>query len=154
VNPHDDGRAGVGDVAPDFRLPGVDGGQYSLSGFRGWWVILLTWGSWFACRQQLPVWERFSEAHAEAGVEILAVAMDAEGPVLARQHARAAGARFPFRQVGGFDIRKPEVAEVVERVLAGIRPSPGDAITGRPCPEGAAAFQEGVRLLRSASSRK
>jgi hypothetical protein len=125
------------------------------------------------------VWQQFAAAHAQDGVEILAVAMDAEGPALARQHARAAGVRYPvlvdaegllatrygfraipngwiidgdggirFRQVGGFDIRKPEVADAVERVLAGIRPSQDEAITGRPGPEGAAAFQEGVRLLR------
>jgi hypothetical protein len=131
------------------------------------------------------VWQRFSEKHAEAGVEIFAVAMDAEGPALARQYARAAGARYPvlvdaegllatlygfraipngwiidadgvirFRQVGGFDIRKPEVAEVVERVLMGIRPSPGDPTTGAPSPEGAAAFQEGVWLLRDGRRRE
>ncbi len=42
----EDVPARVGDLAPDFTLPGVDGGQHSLSAFRGRWVILFTWGSW------------------------------------------------------------------------------------------------------------
>jgi peroxiredoxin len=46
MDQHEDVRAGVGDLAPDFTLPGVDGGQQSLSAFRGRWVILFTWGSW------------------------------------------------------------------------------------------------------------
>ena len=130
------------------------------------------------------MWQRFFEKHSEAGVEILAVAMDAGGPEVARQHARAAGARYPvlvdtegllatqygfraipngwiidgdgvirFRQVGGFDIRKPEVAETVDRVLAGGISLPGDATAARPSVDGAAAFQEGVRLLRAGRRR-
>jgi hypothetical protein len=131
------------------------------------------------------VWQRFFEKHAEAGVELLAVAMDAGGPARARQHARVAGARYPvlgdtegllatrygfraipngwiidgdgvirFRQVGGFDIRKPEVAEVIDRVLAGGPPFPRDATAAGPTPAGAAAFQEGVRLLRAGQRRE
>ena len=46
MDPHDEMRAGVGDLAPDFSLPGVDGVQYPLSSFRGRWVVLFTWGSW------------------------------------------------------------------------------------------------------------
>jgi peroxiredoxin len=46
MDPHKDTRAGAGDLAPDFSLPGVDGGQYSLKALRGRWVILFTWGSW------------------------------------------------------------------------------------------------------------
>jgi hypothetical protein len=131
------------------------------------------------------VWQRFFETHAEAGVEILAVAMDAGGPEMARRHARAAGAQYPvlvdtegllatqygfraipngwiidgdgvirFRQVGGFDIRKSEVAATVDRVLAGGLSSPGDATAARPSVVGAAAFQEGVRLLREGRKKE
>lgn len=131
------------------------------------------------------MWQRFFETHAEAGVEILAVAMDAGGPEMARQHALTAGAGYPvlvdtdgflatrygfraipngwiidgdgvirFRQVGGFDIRKPDVAEAVERVLAGGLSSPGEATAAWPSTDGAAAFQEGVRLLRTGRRRE
>ncbi len=131
------------------------------------------------------MWQRFLETHADAGVEILAVAMDAGGPEMARQHTRAAGARYPvlvdtegflatrygfraipngwiidgdgvirFRQVGGFDIRKPEVAEAVDRVLTGGPSFPGDATAAGPSADGATAFQEGVRLLRAGRRRE
>jgi AhpC/TSA family len=33
-------------IAPDFTLPDMNGKQYSLSGFRGKKVLLLTWASW------------------------------------------------------------------------------------------------------------
>ncbi len=33
-------------VAPDFKLPDMNGKQYSLSDFRGKKVLLLTWASW------------------------------------------------------------------------------------------------------------
>ena len=33
-------------IAPDFTLPDMHGKQYSLSGFRGKKVLLLTWASW------------------------------------------------------------------------------------------------------------
>jgi len=33
----------VGDVAPDFSLPGSDGKQYSLAGYRGRQAVVLAW---------------------------------------------------------------------------------------------------------------
>jgi hypothetical protein len=33
-------------VAPDFKLPDINGRLHSLSGFRGKKVLLLTWASW------------------------------------------------------------------------------------------------------------
>jgi len=33
-------------IAPDFTLPDMNGKQYSLSGYRGKKVLLLTWASW------------------------------------------------------------------------------------------------------------
>ena len=39
-------RPEVGDIAPDFTLPDLDGGEVSLKSFRGKKVILFTWGSW------------------------------------------------------------------------------------------------------------
>jgi hypothetical protein len=110
-------------------------------------------------------------------VEIVAVAIDAQGPAFARQYARSAGATYPvlvddkghlaelydfrsipngwiidgngvirFRQVGGFDIRKPDVARTVEAVIQGTpRSATGPA---QAHPENAAAlFGEAVRLL-------
>jgi hypothetical protein len=33
-------------IAPDFKLPDVDGKEHSLSDFRGKKVLLITWASW------------------------------------------------------------------------------------------------------------
>jgi peroxiredoxin Q/BCP len=35
----------VGDIAPDFSLPGSDGKQYSLASYRGRQDVLLAWFS-------------------------------------------------------------------------------------------------------------
>jgi len=58
-----------------------------------------------------------------------------------------------FQQVGGFDIRKPEVADAVEKILRGaVLPAPRPA-SDRPRREGLLAFQDGVRLLRQRRKR-
>jgi peroxiredoxin len=36
----------VGEPAPRFTLPAVDGNALALEALRGRWVALFTWGSW------------------------------------------------------------------------------------------------------------
>ena len=36
----------VGEVAPDFSLPALDGGTVSLSGYRGKRLVVFMWASW------------------------------------------------------------------------------------------------------------
>ena len=36
----------VGDEAPDFTLPSLDGTQVRLSGYRGKKTVLFMWASW------------------------------------------------------------------------------------------------------------
>ena len=36
----------VGDEAPDFTLPSLDGGPVSLSDYRGGRLVLFMWASW------------------------------------------------------------------------------------------------------------
>jgi len=43
---HEGVRAVVGNVAPDFTLPTLDGTPVSLHALKGRWIILFTWGSW------------------------------------------------------------------------------------------------------------
>jgi hypothetical protein len=59
-----------------------------------------------------------------------------------------------FRQVGGFDIRKPDVAHAIERTLTGASPTSPSEAPQAPRAEGSAAFQTGVRLLRRGKKRE
>lgn len=47
------------------------------------------------CREQLPVWQKFYETHRNSNFEILAIAMDAQGPKMVRGFTDAAGVTFP-----------------------------------------------------------
>ncbi len=58
-----------------------------------------------------------------------------------------------FQQLGGFDIRKPEVKDAVEKILKGSAPSMPRPASDLPRREGLLAFQEGVRLLRQRRKR-
>ena len=64
------------------------------------------------CREQLPVWQQFYEAHRNANFEILAIAMDAQGSKMVRRFTETAGVTFPAAvdraqglwELYGFDI--------------------------------------------------
>lgn len=58
-----------------------------------------------------------------------------------------------FQQIGGFDIRKPDVKDAVVHILKGSAPSTSGPVSGWPRREGLLAFQEGVRLLRQRHKR-
>src|SRR3990172_841022 len=47
------------------------------------------------CREQLPVWQKFYEAHRQANFEILAIAMDVQGAEVVRRFTASAQVSFP-----------------------------------------------------------
>ena len=79
-------RPDVPDVAPAFTLADPVGGEISLSQFEGRTLVLNFWASWCGpCKQEIPEFARFHEAHPEIGM--LGVAVDSGD---ARAVARAA----------------------------------------------------------------
>lgn len=85
----------VGDRAPDFTLPSLDGGEITLSDLRGQAVLLNFWASWcLPCRQEMPLFQQTYERRGEEGFLVLAVNVG-ESPAQAQQFMTSLGLTFP-----------------------------------------------------------
>lgn len=71
---------GVGSAAPDFSLPMMGGGTYTLSdnwGPSGSVVILDFWATWCGpCKEAIPSLKQISTDYASRGVQVVGVAID------------------------------------------------------------------------------
>ncbi|MDX1645894.1 MAG: TlpA disulfide reductase family protein [Longimicrobiales bacterium] len=69
----------TGTEAPDFTFPSLDGGDVSLSDFRGEKVVLVNvWATWCPpCVEEMPSMQRLYESLEGEDFEILAVSVDA-----------------------------------------------------------------------------
>jgi len=86
----------VGDEAPDFHLPTLDGGELSLSSLRGQVVLVDFWATWCGpCRQEMPELQRLYEEFAGRGVEIVAINVDAQ-PQAVAPYVHREGLTFPI----------------------------------------------------------
>ena len=64
----------IGDRAPDFTLPGIDGKNVSLSDFAGKPVIINTWStSCIECKKEMPYFQEIANQYREQGLVILSV---------------------------------------------------------------------------------
>jgi peroxiredoxin len=95
----------VGDLAPDFALPALQGGNVRLSEYRGQVVVLSFWGSRCAvCGAQLAALNELQTTYGSAGLVTLAVSID-DDMAKAREYALAHAAAVPLlldarREVG------------------------------------------------------
>ena len=64
----------IGDKAPDFTLPGVDGKSVSLGNFAGKPVIINTWSvSCIECKKEMPYFNDVGKQYGGQGLVILSV---------------------------------------------------------------------------------
>ena len=86
--------------APALRLPGLNGGEASLVGWRGQVVVLNFWASWCdPCRDESPLLQRFHERIRGQGGTVVGVdALDvsSDGRAFVRDH----GLSYPMLRDG------------------------------------------------------
>ena len=86
-----------GDVAPDFTMPLLDGGEDSLSSHRGEVVLVNIWATWCSpCREEMPYMQDFYEQLEGKPFEILAVSQDRKGEEEVRPFVNEFGLTFPI----------------------------------------------------------
>ncbi len=67
----------IGQVAPDFRLPDMDGNEVSLTGVRGCVAIIEFWASWCPpCWQSAVHLGELSQRYEDRGLVVLGVSLD------------------------------------------------------------------------------
>jgi len=85
----------VGDPAPDFDLPTLDGSTVRLSALRGQVVFLDFWASWCGpCQQYLPDTQALHQKYRARGLAVLGVNIEGN-PTRARAMAQKLGLTFP-----------------------------------------------------------
>lgn len=83
-------------LAPDFTLDALHGQPVTLSAQRPKVVILNFWATWCPpCREEIPSMNRLYEMMRDKGVEIIAVNIEADGPVTVPKFIQEHPIAFP-----------------------------------------------------------
>ncbi len=86
----------VGDSAPVFTFPGLDGKMVSLTDYRGKVVFLNIWATWcLPCREEMPSMEKLYQKLKGEDFEILAVSIDVTGAKAVGPFMKEYGLSFP-----------------------------------------------------------
>ena len=95
----------VGYLAPDFRLPMLDGRLVRLSDYRGQVVFLNFWATWCGpCRVEMPALERLYREFRPKGFVVLAVSTDVEEEAVTGPYRDTLGLSFPIAHDPTMDV--------------------------------------------------
>jgi thiol-disulfide isomerase/thioredoxin len=91
-----EGRASLGEPAPEFALETPQGGPIALSDYAGQPILVNFWATWCApCRAEMPFLEALHAKHSEAGLVILGVDVQ-ESSALVLPFLDQLGLTFPI----------------------------------------------------------
>lgn len=80
--------------ALDFALADITGAPQSLTAYRGQLVLVNFWATWCPpCREEIPLLIELQAEHAEAGLQVLGVALDQADKVAA--YVEQVGMNYP-----------------------------------------------------------
>ena len=84
-----------GGVFPSFSLPDETGAPRSFSEWDGKHRVVNFWATWCApCRREIPLLKAFQEQHADAGIQVIGIAVDEPEEVVI--YAEAAEFNYPI----------------------------------------------------------
>ena len=87
--------AAVGNLAPEFDLERIDGGQLKLSDLRGQAVLIDFWDTWCPpCREAMPHLQALSVEY-ENELEVVGVAIGRDGKAAVAKFVQDRGLTFP-----------------------------------------------------------
>ena len=79
---------GSGRAAPSFGVRTLDGKMFRMSENRGRPVVLDFWATWCGpCRASMPHLARIQERYGDAGLVVIGLSVDEEGPAVVRRYA-------------------------------------------------------------------
>jgi peroxiredoxin len=88
--------AGIGERAPDFRLPVLGGTSVQLSDYKGQVVFLNIWATWCPpCREEMPSLEALHKRLKDRPFKMLAVSIDQSGAEVVGPFMAKLGFTFP-----------------------------------------------------------
>lgn len=86
----------VGSAAPDFVLPGLEGGEFRLSDYRGRPVLINFWGTYCPpCVAEMPLIQQYHDLYKDQGLVVLGI-NENDPVVTARAFVRQLDLSFPI----------------------------------------------------------
>ena len=87
----------IGNLAPDFELPALDGRNLKLSDLRGKAVLLNFWATYCGpCKIEMPWFAELQKQYGPQGLQIVGIAMDDASPKEIGEFAHDLGVNYPI----------------------------------------------------------